>query len=277
MHSLQQLLAGQTLSAALAQVESQIKQQPADADLRASFVQLLCLMGNWSRALTQLKTWRALKPQAQPTVNLLEQAINGELKRALVFSGQSAPRMPGEGWSWTEQLLQALTADHRGNHAQAQALRAAAFDAAPLNPGQLTRQGESEPQRVEWLMDGDGRLGPVCELIANGQYSWIPFSAISELRFQAPASVTDLVWRHTLVRLIDGSEQVCQIPARYPLGQDADERYCLASLTEWRSLTADEQQFSGHGQKSWLSAQDDFPLLSLETLAFNDTVAEQAE
>lgn len=268
MHSLQQLVAGQSLNEALAQVEGQIKQKPADADLRASFVQLLCLVGNWSRALTQLKSWRALKPQAQPTVNLLEQAIGGELKRALVFSGQATPRMPGDGWSWAEQLLQALTADRCGDHAQAQALRAAAFDAAALNPGQLMRQGEAQPHAFDWLMDGDSRLGPLCELMVNGEYSWLPFGAISELRFQPPASVTDLVWRHTLVRLIDGSEQVCQIPARYPLAQDADDRYRLGSLTEWRPLPADEQQFSGHGQKSWLSAQDDFPLLNLETLTF---------
>ncbi|MDI3440024.1 type VI secretion system accessory protein TagJ [Erwinia sp. V90_4] len=268
MHSLQQLMAGQSLNDTLAQVEGQIKQKPADADLRASFVQLLCLMGNWSRALTQLKSWRALKPQAQPTVTLLEQAIGGELKRARVFSGEDSPRMPGDGWSWAEQLLQALRADHRGDHAQAQALRAAAFDAAALNPGQLQRQGEEQAHAFDWLIDGDGRLGPLCELIVNGEYSWLPFSAISELRLQPPASVTDLVWRHTLVRLIDGSEQVCQIPARYPLAQDDDDRYRLGSLTEWRPLSACEQQFSGHGQKSWLSAQDDFPLLNLETLTF---------
>jgi len=268
MHSLQQLMAGQSLNDTLAQVEGQIKQKPADADLRASFVQLLCLMGNWSRALTQLKSWRALKPQAQPTVTLLEQAIGGEVKRARVFSGEDSPRMPGDSWSWAEQLLQALRADRRGDHAQAQALRAAAFDAAALNPGQLQRQGEEQAHAFDWLIDGDGRLGPLCELMVNGEYSWLPFSAISELRFQPPASVTDLVWRHTLVRLIDGSEQVCQIPARYPLAQDDDDRYRLGSLTEWRPLSADEQQFSGHGQKSWLSAQDDFPLLNLETLNF---------
>jgi hypothetical protein len=50
-------------------------------------------------------------------------------------------------------------------------------------------------------MDGDARLGPVCETIVNGRYFWLPFNAIAEIRFQAPASVTDLVWRHALVRL----------------------------------------------------------------------------
>ncbi|CCP04286.1 Putative type VI secretion system-associated hypothetical protein [Erwinia amylovora Ea644] len=268
MHSLQHLMDGQSLAETLARLESQIKRQPGDADLRASFVQLLCLAGNWSRAQTQLKSWLALKPQAQPTVTLLEQAINGERQRAAVFAGEATPRMPGAAWNWAEQLLAALAADAGGDNAEAQRLRAAAIDAAQLNPGQLTHQGEQHA--FAWLADGDGRLGPVCELIANGQYSWLPFGAISEMRFQDPVSVTDLVWRHTLVRLVDGSEQVCQIPVRYPFGEQADDRYRLATLTEWQPLAGDDQQFSGHGQKCWFSADGEFPLLGMETLAFSD-------
>lgn len=45
-------------------------------------MQFLTLSGNWTRALTQLKSWLALKPQAKPTVTLLEQSIQGELQRA---------------------------------------------------------------------------------------------------------------------------------------------------------------------------------------------------
>lgn len=138
MHSLQYLMDGQSLAETLARLESQIKRQPGDADLRASFVQLLCLAGNWSRAQTQLKSWLALKPQAQPTVTLLEQAINGERQRAAVFAGEATPRMPGAAWNWAEQLLAALAADAGGDNAEAQRLRAAAIDAAQLNPGQLT-------------------------------------------------------------------------------------------------------------------------------------------
>jgi hypothetical protein len=86
-------------------------------------------------------------------------------------------------------------------------------------------------------MDGDARLGPVCETIVNGRYFWLPFSAIAEIRFQAPASVTDLVWRHALVRLTDGTEQVCQIPARYPFAADASDAVKLgAPPTGTRSI-----------------------------------------
>ncbi|WP_380184668.1 type VI secretion system accessory protein TagJ [Kalamiella sp. sgz302252] len=267
MKSLTELMSGATLAETLARVESDIKSRPADADLRAAFVQLLCLAGHWPRAKTQLKSWLALKPQAQPTVTLLEQCITAEIQRAAVFEGQAMPRMPGEAFAWAEDLLKALRKEHAE---EADELRAAAFEAASASPASITLQNE-QVQTAEWLIDGDGRLGPICELIVNGHYTWLPFAAISEIRFQAPASVTDLVWRHAAVTLIDGSEQVCQLPVRYPFADTAADNLRLAAVTEWTPL--DDQQFIGHGQKTWLSEEGDFPLLSLTHIAFG--VAEE--
>ncbi|WP_338560794.1 type VI secretion system accessory protein TagJ [Erwinia sp. E_sp_B01_3] len=268
MYSLTTLMSGDSLAETLARVENDIKRRPADADLRAAFVQLLCLVGNWTRAEIQLKSWLALKPQAKPTVTLLEQAVAGEMQRAAVFAGQASPRMPGEAFGWTAGLLSALQADNAGQPEKAEALRETAFEMAEVNPGSVKQQAHEEPQAVAWLTDGDGRLGPVCELIVNGHYTWLPFSAISELRFQAPGSVTDLVWRHTSVRLIDGSEQVCQIPVRYPFDQDAADELRLARMTEWLPLDRTGEHFIGQGQKTWLSGDAEYPLLTLEAVTF---------
>lgn len=58
MNTLFQQLAGESLQDSLAQLESRIRTQPGDADLRAAFAQLLCLDGNWTRAQAQLKAGR---------------------------------------------------------------------------------------------------------------------------------------------------------------------------------------------------------------------------
>ncbi|MGL4201197.1 MAG: type VI secretion system accessory protein TagJ, partial [Enterobacter roggenkampii] len=123
-------------------------------------------------------------------------------------------------------------------------------------------------QAFDWLMDGDARLGPVCETLVNGRYCWLPFNAIAEIRFQAPASVTDLVWRHALVRLTDGTEQVCQIPARYPFAADASDAVKLGRTTDWHPLDTDGTLYEGQGQKAWLSEQSESPLLSLSLVTF---------
>ncbi len=160
MNTLYQRLAGESISDALLRLEAEIKARPADADLRAAFVQFLILSGNWARALTQLKSWLALKPQAKPTVTLLEQAIQGEQQRARVFAGEARPAMPEAQWPWLSTLAQALT-ERAG---QAQTLRLEALEQAPASRGQVTLENE-ESHTFEWLMDGDARLGPVCETL----------------------------------------------------------------------------------------------------------------
>ncbi|MRT09238.1 protein of avirulence locus ImpE [Pantoea agglomerans] len=268
MESLQHRLASATLGETLADVTRQIQANPANADLRAAFVQLLCLSGNWSRAQAQLQSWLALSPQAQPTVNLLQQAIAGELQRDAMLRGEADPVLPGSAWHWCDTLLAALQAEVAGDVVRGSTLRAEAIELAAANPGTATQQ--DQPTAFSWLMDGDSRFGPVCEVISQGRYYWIPFAAIREMQFQAPASVTDLVWRHTCVQLVDGSEQVCQIPARYPLLAASDERFLRASVTEWQPLGEDPDQFIGQGQKMWLSDSAEFSLLSLQQVAFDN-------
>lgn len=269
MDSLQQRLANASLAENLASITAQIQANPADADLRAAFVQLLCLAGNWKRAQTQLKSWLAMLPQAQPTVTLLQQAIAGEVLREAVLHGEADPQLPGSAWPWCNLMLAALKADIAGDSVAGATLRAQALDSAEATAGRAVAQEGESP--FAWLMDGDSRFGPICEAIANGRYYWIPFAAIAEMEFQAPASVTDLVWRHTRLQLVDGSEQICQIPVRYPLQEGADERFLRASITEWQALDGDEGQFIGHGQKMWLSDEADFPLLTLQQMIFNET------
>ncbi|MFK3704717.1 type VI secretion system accessory protein TagJ [Klebsiella sp. NPDC088457] len=263
MNTLYQRLAGESVASALQRLENEIKADPADADLRAAFVQFLCLSGNWSRAQRQLKSWLALKPQARPTVTLLEHTLQGEQQRAEVLAGRAQPHMPEHPWPWLATLVSALAQPPEAAHQQ----RLHAFEEAEANPGELGfPEGQAQP--FAWLMDGDARLGPVCEVIVNGRYFWLPFSAIAEIRFQAPASVTDLVWRHALVRLRDGSEQVCQIPARYPLTPASEERFMLARATEWQALDEEGMLYQGHGQKVWLNDSAEFPLLTLEVVTF---------
>lgn len=273
MYLFSQLMEGQSLAEAQTAVENRIRAEPVNADHRAALVQLLCLNGQWARARSQMKSWLALKPQAKPTVTLLEQCIEAEITRAAVFAGETQPRIPGEGCEWMHNLYQAIVAEKSGDHSLAASLRAMALDAAPLTPAHVFEskedtQGEGDDQQhkhaVEWLTDGDGRLGPVCELAVNGQYYWLPFSLISEIQFKDPASVTDLVWRHALVTLADGSEQVCQIPVRYPFDEQASDDVRLAKVTEWQSL--DELTYLGSGQKAWLDSDQQFPLLTLSRL-----------
>ncbi len=79
MYLFSQLIEGQSLAEAQSVLENRIRAEPVNADHRAALVQLLCLHGQWARARSQMKSWLALKPQAKPTMTLLEQCIEAEI------------------------------------------------------------------------------------------------------------------------------------------------------------------------------------------------------
>lgn len=245
MSTVDEQLNGATITATRQRLEQAIAARPAEADRRAELVQWLCLEGNWSRALRQLQSWRALTPQAQPTLTLLQQMIEGEQRREQVLAGAARPAMPEAHWPWLTLLAQA------------------AATAATLT------DADGRSQRAAWLMDGDARLGPVCELLMHGRYGWLPFDAITTLTFQPPSGVFDLIWRQAHLRLADGSEQLCQIPARYPLTAHSDDRHRLARVTDWQALDETGEGWLGNGQKVWLNDEQAFPLLTLTEATFD--------
>ena len=54
MQQAEELLRQGKLSEALAQLQEQVRAQPDQADLRVFLFQLLAVLGNWERAMTQL-------------------------------------------------------------------------------------------------------------------------------------------------------------------------------------------------------------------------------
>lgn len=263
MKMLSQLLSENSLAQAQVLLENDIKASPANARLRAALVQLLCLSGNWSRALTQLKSWQALAPQAEPTVTLLEQTIAAEQRREAVLSGQGRPSMAENDWPWLTLMADALSLPAT----QACALREQALEHACAPPGILT-QTDNKEQSFNWLLDGDARFGPVCEVFVNERYFWLPFSAIAHVTFQAPSSAFDLIWRHCHIQLHNGQEQTGQIPLRYPVTDSQADNLLLARATQWQPLPGSVNQNTGCGQKVLTGESGAYSLCNLQTLRF---------
>ena len=52
------------LDATLTALQDQVRKAPADAKLRIFLFQLLCVLGDWQRAITQLKLSAEMDPMA---------------------------------------------------------------------------------------------------------------------------------------------------------------------------------------------------------------------
>jgi type VI secretion system protein ImpE len=230
------------LNEALVELQGHVKKQPADPRARVFLFQLLAVMGQWERAATQLEVAGELDASTLEMVRTYREVLRCEQLRARVFAGRTMPLIFGEPAPWVAPLLQALTLTATGRFAEAQALRAEAFERAPATPGRI------DDQPFAWIADADSRLGPMLEAIVNGRYYWIPFSRVRELTFEKPVDLRDLAWTPALLTLANGGETVAFIPTRYPGSEKAtDMTLVMSRATTWIEQAG--ETFLGLGQR----------------------------
>lgn len=230
------------LAGSIAQLQSEVRRQPADGKLRVFLSQLLMLTGDWERALTQLSVAADLDAGALPMKHAYSAAIQCERLRADVFAGKRSPLVFGEPLPWIASLLQALTLDAAGKSDEAASIRSAAIEMATPIPGTIN----GSP--CEWIADADSRLGPILEVLLNGAYYWVPFERIHRVSIETPSDARDLVWIPAELTWSNGGQAMGMLPVRYPGSELSDDfAIRLSRKTEWRMLGDD--QYAGLGQR----------------------------
>lgn len=250
------------LSDALVQLQNQVKKDPANAKLRTFLFQLLIIIGDWDRALTQLKVTGDLDASALPMVQTYREAIRCELLRKEIFAGLKTPLIFGEPAQWLALLVEALKLNTQQQDTEAQTLRDQAFELAPTTSGTIN----GEP--FAWIADADSRLGPVIEAIVNGRYYWIPFSQIQRIQIEEPADLRDKVWMPAHFTWTNAGEAFGLIPTRYPDSEKSDDSAIrLARKTEWLELH--DNTFIGLGQRLLSTDNNDYALMDSRDISLN--------
>lgn len=259
MAAASELLRTGEVSAALGALQDEIRANPQKASLRNFLFQLLCVTGDWERALKQLDVAGQLDSAASPMVQTYRDAIACEALRAKVFAGETSPLIFGDPQEWVALLVQALNVAAGGDLPGATALRERALEQAPAVPGTI----DGEP--FEWLADADSRLGPILEAVINGRYYWVPMSRVSSIKFDAPEDLRDVVWMPAYFTWANGGETVGLIPTRY-VGSHASEdgRVQLARMTAWDEQGNDV--FHGLGQRMLASDAGEYPLMDVREI-----------
>jgi len=256
------------LEEALADLQGRVRKQPADPRLRVFLFQLLAVMGQWERALTQLKVASDLDPSTVGMLKTYQEALRCEVLRGDVFAGRKTPLLFGEPAEWMAWVVQALKLSAEEKFEEAAALRDKAFEAAPATSGKIN------DQPFAWIADADPRLGPVLEAVVNGRYYWIPFGRLREVRVEKPVDLRDVAWTPAHLTFANGGETVAFIPTRYPGSESAaDSKLVMARATEW--VERPGAMYLGLGQRLLATDQGEFPLMDVRTIQL-DVVAEPA-
>ena len=255
----EQLVREGDLAGSLMALQEQVRREPSKADLRVFLFQLLAVLGEWERALTQLNVAAELDAKTLAMAQMYRETLRCERLRADVFAGRRSPVVFGEPEEWMALLVESRLVTGTARAGESESLRARAFEAAPTSAGSI------DGQAFDWIADADMRLGPVCEAIINGQYYWVPFGRFSKVVIEAPADLRDLVWMPAQFHFVNGGEAVGVIPARYA-GSEAstDPLIRLSRRTEW--LEASPGVYSGRGQRVFTTDGGDHPLLDVRTI-----------
>jgi type VI secretion system protein ImpE len=266
----EQSLKGGDPVAALAQLQEQVRAKPADAKLRIFLFQLLCVLGRWERALSQLDVASGLDPEALAMAKTYGDAVRCEAVRGDVFEGKKSPMIFGQPEQWLALLIESLLLAGRGEHERSQQLRSKAFDEAPPS------QGEIDGRPFSWISDADSRLGPVLEAVINGRYYWVPFSRLIKVQIEPPEDLRDMVWMPAHLQFENGGESVALIPTRYPGSETSEDGLiALARKTVWEEMAPDSHR--GLGQRIIATDTADVPLMEIRAITVTGSLEETTD
>jgi type VI secretion system protein ImpE len=191
--------------------------------------ELLCFQGEFERARKQLEVIEGTDPASYLGTARFKQMIRAEGLRQEMFRTGAIP-------------------DRR--------------DEDPSVSGTLNGKPFAD------LRDADPRIGPRLEMIAGGQYVWIPFSDLATVRLSPPTLLRDLLWAPAEVEIRDreaGDTSDVVLPAMTALSwQSPDELVRLGRVTAWEELETGEE--APVGQKLLLVDDEEFPILEVREL-----------
>jgi type VI secretion system protein ImpE len=217
------------LDEAIEAVGLELREAPGDTRRRTFLFELLCLAGNYDRAEKQLDVLARAGAEAEAGTLLYRGAIHAERTRLEQFDS--------------------------------------GLPSAEARPGAISGSLNGRPFRD--LRDADPRVGVRLEVVAGGQYLWIPLEHVASIRMEPPRRVRDLIWAPATVRVGPGMRGVelgeVLLPALTPYAWAHDDPLVrLGRLTEWEVL-GDGREIPV-GQKLLLVDDEVFPILELREL-----------
>jgi type VI secretion system protein ImpE len=218
------------LDAAIEALNADLRNDPTDAQRRTFLFELLCFAGAYDRAEKQLGVIAQGGRDASLGALLYQSALHGERVRQQMFDARDHPS-----------------------------------GGIPLEPVSGSLNGKS----FESLEDADPRIGARFEILAAGQYTWLPMRNVSTVRLEPPRRLRDLLWAPAAVTTtgdFEGSELgEVLLPVLSPLSwRHSNDAVRLGRMTEWTELGG--LPSAPYGQKMLLVDGEEFPILELREL-----------
>lgn len=259
MNAKELLDAGQ-LSAAIEQLNQEVRSHPADSRRRTFLFELLCLAGDYERAARQLDVIAHQSAAAELGVQVYRHILAAENARRRLFSEGLSPDFLFQAPAYIYLHLEAINHLREGDAAAAALIEASEGSRSPL-------KGRMQGQPFGDFRDGDDVLAPCLEVIMLNNYVWLPFEQIKSLQIAAPRRLRDLLWIPARLECHEGPVGEVFLPVLYA-GSSAhpDDRVKLGRLTDWK--TVPEGLTQGVGQHLFFIDGQDRGMLEVREVEF---------
>ena len=244
--------AGRLHEAIEAQVRD-VKAHPADHGRRLFLVELLAFAGDLDRARRQADAVRYEDPNLDAAMATYRALLDAEASRRRLFAEGLAPKFLADPPGHLRLRLEAVEHLRGGRPAAAAEALARADEAAPATRGTLNARA------VEDIRDADDRFGPVLEVMAHGEYYWVPLEQVESLTMNPPRFPRDLLWVPARLEM-EGAAGEVFLPALYPGSHGhEDDAVKLGRATTWSE--PDAGPVLGAGSRAFLAGDGAVGLL----------------
>jgi len=256
-----ELLDANQLSAAIVELNQDVKSHPADSRLRTFLFELLCFSGEYDRAERQLDVIGHQNESAGIGVEVYRQLLKADKARERWFADGLKPTFLLEPPSWVQQQLEACNRLRGHQTAEAKALLQQAASTSPKLQGIVNGMPFTD------FRDSDDRLGPVLEVFLRENYVWLPWEQIKKITIPKPKQLRDLLWTPATLEAGEGAAGDVFLPVLYVSSHsEEDDQLRLGKITDWRGLG--DGLAVGAGQKTFLVDGGELSILEIREIEF---------
>lgn len=257
-----ELLEAGRLSAAIEQLNDDVRSHPTEVRQRTFLFELLCFAGEYQRAARQLDVIEHQDATAEIGVQAYRHILTAEEARNALFSQGRQPRFLFSPPPYVYPHLEAVNQLRQAQPAAAKALLEQAVSTHPRLSGHL------DGQAFDDFCDSDAILGPFLEVFVQSDYVWLPLEQIKQLTIPLPTHLRDLLWTPARLEAHSGPVGDVFLPVLYPEScRHDDDRIKLGRLTDW--LDGGDGLARGIGQHLFLVGEDGQALLEMRELVFD--------
>jgi type VI secretion system protein ImpE len=246
------------LIAATERAVAVLRDDPTNADVRALYIELLCIQGALEKADQQLDMMVRQHPDFLVGAVNLRQLIRAASARQDFYQGGMTARL----FKAPDAMFETLLTLHLS--VKEQDITAAAQAAVKLENLRSQSQVDINGAAVTDIRDLDDTLAGYLELFGtDGHYYLAKFNEIDSLQLKKPASLLDTVWRRAEIVIKDGPQGEVFVPMTYINSVRVSER--LGKDTDWQQHH--DHLVTGVGLKMLLAGEQVLTLGDIRSLS----------